>query len=424
MGYRSDSYDPDGGLLAAEEADDGSYIGRHWRGNLSLAQTYWLNGFLTNIALAALGGLFLVLEQTGRSLRLIAAGFIVYGLLFLVIRTWTLVGIWRSAGRHAARGGTAGWGTVARVMVVLGILATIAQMPSLGLQAKEYGLIAIGRDPIGPMASITQAENGQVIKLKGIISTGIADEFEQVVSANPKARLVLLDSSGGRIFEALRMAELIRSKGFDTRVEEHCASACTLLLLAGKERSAHRFAEIGFHQPDFPGISEAQRAEFIASNRNDYLHAGISPEFLDRVMDTSPADMWYPTHAELVDAKVLSSEEITVGSSRVDEQKLQKLLARMAAELNASRGVMLDDITRIDGATVVGTELQIHYGLTRSFSSAQAKQLGAGLRANITKEICGSPRKTMIEMGARFNFDYLDPSNFQVADITIDKCQG
>ena len=106
MGYRFDSFDPDGALLAAEEQDDGSYWGRHWRGHLPLAQTYWLNGFLTNMVIAGLGLAFMALEHTGRSLRLISVGFLLYVMLALIARGWSLVGIWRSAGRHAARGGT------------------------------------------------------------------------------------------------------------------------------------------------------------------------------------------------------------------------------------------------------------------------------------------------------------------------------
>ena len=266
MGYRFDSFDPDGELLAAEEQDDGSYWGRHWRGHLPLAQTYWLNGFLTNMVIAGLGLAFMALEHTGRSLRLISVGFLLYVMLALIARGWSLVGRWRSAGRHAARGGTPGWGTVARVMVVFGLLATLGQMPSLALQAKEYGLIAVGRDPMGPLAAITLDESGKSLEVKGPLSAGVADRFEEVLNSAPGTRTIMLDSDGGRIFEALRMAELIRARGLDTRVERNCASACTLILLAGKDRSAHRFAQIGFHQPDFPGLSEAEKNGISGGN--------------------------------------------------------------------------------------------------------------------------------------------------------------
>jgi hypothetical protein len=422
MGYRFDSFDPNAGLLEAEEQDDGNYLGRHWRGHLSLPQTYWLNGFLTNMAIGALGLAFMTLEQTGKSLRLIAMGFLLYVLLLLIARSWSLVGIWRSAGRHAARGGTAGWGTVARIMVVIGVLATLAQMPSLALQAKEYGLIAVGRDPIGPIATMSLDKSGKTLELKGPLSAGVADQFEQVLKSAPATQLVVLDSDGGRIFEALRVAEVIKSRGLDTRVEQHCASACTLILLAGKDRSAHKFAQIGFHQPDFPGLSEAQKQSIIADNRQDYIKSGIEPQFLDRAMSTPPSQMWYPTHAEMVDAGVLSSEEITVGSSRFDKQRLGELLSRMERETDAGGGQMIDEITRLEGADLTASKLVVHHSLTRPFTKSEARQLQANLNANIAQEICNSPRRNMIEMGASFGFDYVDARGTPVANVLISKC--
>lgn len=424
MGYGVDYYDPNGGLLAEEELDDGSYVGRHWRGSLPLGQSYWLNGFLTNLILMGLGLAFFALERTGRSLRIIAIGFLVYLLLFLVARAWTMVGVWRSAGRHAARGGTPGWGTIARVMVVLGIFGTLAQLPSLGLQAKEYGLIAIGRDPLGPAATLSIDHSGKTLELKGVLSAGIADRFDELVGASPGLRTVVLDSDGGRIFEALRMASLIRARGLDTRVERNCASACTFLLLAGKDRSAHRFAQIGFHQPDFPGVSQAQRNALVAENRSDYVNAGIEPAFLDRALSTPPQEMWYPTHAELVDAGVLSAEEITVGSSRLDRDRLAELLTQMATETNKASGVMIDEMTRLEGARLSGSELRVHHRITKPFSAAQVEQARSEIRASLSDELCNSPRRGLIDMGARFGFDYEDPAGKPIISVTIDKCSA
>lgn len=424
MGYHVGSYDPEGGLLAAEEQDDGNYLGRHWRGHLPLAQTYWLNGFLTNVVIGALGIALISLQQSGKSLRLIAIGFLLYVLFLMIARSWSLVGIWRSAGRHAARGGSPGWATVARLMVGFGILATMAQAPSLALQVKEYGLIAVGRDPLGPMASMTLDPAGRTLALKGPISAGVADRLEEVLSLAPKAELVVLDSDGGRIFEALRMADLIKARGLDTRVEQHCASACTLVLLAGKDRSAHRFAQIGFHQPDFPGLSEAEQAQIVSENRKDYANAGIDPDFLDRALTTPPAEMWYPTHADMVNAGVLTGEEITVGSSRGDKQRLSDLMTRLEREANAASGQMIDEITRLDGAKLTGSTLVVRHSLTRPFSNDEAKQLQANLQASITEEICNSPRKAMIDMGASFGFAYFDSRGSRVANVLVAKCAG
>ena len=424
MGYRVHSYEPDGGLLEAEAQDDGTYVGRHWRGHLPLAQSYWVNGFLTNLLLMGAGLGVAALEQSGRSLRLLSIGVLVYAALFLVVRTWTTVGIWRSAGRHRSRGGSGKWANVARIMVVLGVIGTVTQLPNLGLQAKEFGLIAIGRDPIGPVAAMSLVDDGRTMQLSGFLSAGVADKFEDAMAAAPSVHTVVLESEGGRIAEALRMAEIIKRNGLETRVESECASACTLLLLAGKDRSAHRFAQIGFHQPDFPGVTEAEREQFIDSNRQDYVEAGIKPSFLDRAMSTPPSEMWYPTHAELVEAGVLTAEEFTVDSSQADVARVQHLLKKMESSANQNRGAMLDEITQLEGARLNGKELRVQHRITERFDAVTIRETRAELTANLQDELCGSPRRGLIDMGARFGFDYDDPDGRPIISITIDKCKS
>jgi len=421
MSYLSDRYDLSGDILADEEDQEGNYLLRHWRGHLSLVQTYWLNGFLTNMVLAGAGLALFAMEKTGRSLRLIAIGFLVFALLFLITRVWTFVGIWRSAGRHGARGGNPAWGVVARVMVGIGLITTLVQLPGLGDQTREYGLIAIGKDPIGPPAAITSEQAGQTIRLAGSISAGIADKFVETLDRMPSAKLVLLDSDGGRIYEALRMANIIRARGLSTRVEEHCASACTLLLLAGKERSAYKLAQIGFHQPDFPGLSERDRAEIVASNRRDYISAGVEQAFVDRAMNTAPNDMWYPDHGTLIEAGVITG---SAGTADTDDQKLQQMLQRMERETRAGIGTMVDELTRLDGVQLAGNELRVRYSLTRRFSAAEAKVLEGNLQRNIAQTFCDSSRETLVRMGAEFAFDYADPDGKKVAAVRVNQCKA
>lgn len=422
MGYRSDSLDLYGATLSEEEADQGSYLGRHWRGHLSLARTYWVNGVIANIIVTVLGLLLLSLEQLGQSLRIIAVGFIAFFALFLIIRGWALVGIWRSAGRHGARGGIAGWGTVARVAVALGVLGTLAQLPNIGLQAKEYGLIAIGRDPIGPMASLVLDPSGEVLEVSGFLSAGIADAFADRVAAAPGLKLVSVDSNGGRIAEAIRMAELIKARGLDARVERRCASACTFLLLAGKERSAHQFAEIGFHQPDFPGLTEADRKETIATNRADYITAGIKPEFLDRALETPPEEMWFPNHDELMTAGVLTTREFTVGSNVADQRRLAEILARNAVETNQIKGQMIDQVTRFVSARASGVELILNYQLTEGIPKSRRAAAREEIHRSVRDTICPDIQGQMIAQGARFRFDYVGPDGEEWFGFTIDKC--
>ena len=94
------SFDPYGGLTEEEELSaDGPYWLRHWRGQLPLARSYWVNGVLVNIATVAGQAFILGLAQS-RQLRLVAWAFVIFVVLAVGLRIWSFVGIWRSAGRH------------------------------------------------------------------------------------------------------------------------------------------------------------------------------------------------------------------------------------------------------------------------------------------------------------------------------------
>src|SRR5437867_3865617 len=105
-----------------------NYFVRHWRGELSLGISYWLNSNLAGIAPLALIAAVNMMQEGGYSLR--AISFASLGtLLFSVIAwLWSIVGIWRSANHHVARGGSSGWASAARVMVVFGIMAMVGQL--------------------------------------------------------------------------------------------------------------------------------------------------------------------------------------------------------------------------------------------------------------------------------------------------------
>src|SRR5439155_16984534 len=104
---------------------------RHWLGELSLGIAYWLNGtILAGILPAALIAAVNLMGEGSYSLRTTA--FLSLGvLLFSIIAwLWSIVGIWRSANHHVERGGSYRWTSLARLMVVLGIVVMAGQLPA------------------------------------------------------------------------------------------------------------------------------------------------------------------------------------------------------------------------------------------------------------------------------------------------------
>lgn len=312
-----DAYDSNAHDWEVVEWDDRnsgkSYIRRHWVGHLSLPVSYWVNGaLLSALILVAAETLTVRIEEGGGSLRTIALVALLYLGLYAALSVWASVGIWRSAYWHRRRGGAAGWGFAARALVVLSLVATAFRSGDIALQAAELGTLATGKDSLGEMAGVTVQARGTELLLKGTLSAGTAERFRKVLEESPRIRTLVLNSPGGRGLEGDRIAALVRERGLDTRVEVECMSACTTILVAGRERSAAEDARIGFHQPSFPGASAHEMREATQEMARDYVEAGVEPYFVYHALATPAESMWIPSHDELVAANVLNADELIV----------------------------------------------------------------------------------------------------------------
>jgi hypothetical protein len=75
-----------------------------------------------------------------------------------------------------------------------------------------------------------------VIYVTGEIVIGDAGKFAQLETTPPK--LVVLDSPGGEVDNAIAMAKLIRDVGIPPLIpaDKECLSACVMLFFAGSQR--------------------------------------------------------------------------------------------------------------------------------------------------------------------------------------------
>jgi hypothetical protein len=281
---------------------------RHWRGEESLGIAYWRNSVLfANITPWVLLTLYPLLDPFAHSLRWDSTVSLLLMPLALVIWVWGIVGVIRSANRHTKRGGSRLWANVARVMVCFGIIGTAVRLytsvPSLELLAK----LAADHDPI-PKVWIYVVDDGKTLWLQGILGEGSAEEVQRAFGANPLVKTVMLSSRGGRAAEAKRIAQIISQKHLDTAVRGSCQSACTYLLLAGEHRAAEASSKIGFHRATFPGITSLGETYSNYRMLAHYRSVGLPSWFIDRAVGTPPTSMWYPTHQELLEARVLSPD--------------------------------------------------------------------------------------------------------------------
>ena len=86
------------------------------------------------------------------------------------------------------------------------------------------------------------------VRVTGYIDKDTYAELNQLLDNHHTT--VVLDSDGGLLAPAARIAGLINSNGADTRAENQCASACVLAFSAGRHRSIAPDARIGVHRSD------------------------------------------------------------------------------------------------------------------------------------------------------------------------------
>jgi hypothetical protein len=153
--------------------------------------------------------------------------------------------------------------------------------------------------PDGAMAKPMTFElvGGGKLMATGTITPGISEAF--AAEANKRGdyiKIVVLNSPGGSVNDALAMGRLIREKKFATEVEagKYCASSCPLVFAGGLERRAGDRAVIGVHQVAATGSAgngprrdEMDVAQRISARCQRYLgDMGINLQAWVHAMET------------------------------------------------------------------------------------------------------------------------------------------
>jgi hypothetical protein len=297
--------DPAARRSRARRPTEAGFFKKHLAGDYSLARSYWLHTVVLGWGLTLLGGF--VLHQIGEryAMRHLSMGVLAFEALVMLVWVWSLIGAWMSALKHLFGDGRKLWAVLAMLSLAAGAFATLRQASTMRPFLEEHWQTAKGQQPTAGY-EVRLADGGRIVDFSGGVNEGAAAALDQAIAAAPHVTTVRLDSPGGWLHEGERMAAVVQRYRLHTRVDSECYSSCTLVFMAGVDRTAAEGASVGFHRgrPIGGPRRPAQRASDEEAAL--YRRAGLDREFVERILATPNEAIWVPTRRELLQAKVLT----------------------------------------------------------------------------------------------------------------------
>jgi peptidoglycan hydrolase-like protein with peptidoglycan-binding domain len=154
-----------------------------------------------------------------------------------------------------------------------------------------------------------------VIALDGEVTGDFVADFERALEERPDATIMLLNSPGGYVDDALVVARTVHERGMSTVVSPGmgCYSACAYIFFAGAPREAD--GELGVHQIS-ADVADLVLAQTTLSDVIDALNQfGVEQVVIVKMLRTPPEDMYVFSAEELADWEVNRGGPVTVAET-------------------------------------------------------------------------------------------------------------
>ena len=161
-----------------------------------------------------------------------------------------------------------------------------------------------------------------IILARGPIVTGDWARFFAFVGDMPPTDRIVgiaLDSPGGNVFEAERLAEMIHKTDTSVLVNSGstCASACFLLFAAAPRKFAFPDALIGVHSVSESGKDTFSAMAYTTALARDAAGYGVPEAIVGKIVQTPPGRMAWLTPDDLAALQVTVIEEPTTQPTRL-----------------------------------------------------------------------------------------------------------
>lgn len=285
----------------------GNYLVRHWRGELPLSVSFWINCVLLNFLEVAFSAWFEEVNPIANPVVAARIAIILYIFSIIVVYPWQIIGVWRSCESHIWSTGKSFWSRTTQILVIVGFLFTLGNVTNSFPLYKSLFRIGFLEDEYANY-TLDLIKEGTIIHLQGGLGLGVSEDVKKLLEKHSDIVGIVLDTAGGWTYEGRELNKLISSYGLDTYSVQGCCSSGTLAFIAGYNRYLCTGANLAFHQyslgyeglENYVDLEEEQRTDLIL-----FREQGVKEEFLQKIYAASSDDFWYPTMKELLDSGVI-----------------------------------------------------------------------------------------------------------------------
>jgi len=290
-----------------------SFIRKHWKGDYSLGISFWFN-FLFLIIAYHYAGRLIKPSFNNHPREFILATIIYLAISRLIVYPWQVIGLLRSCGRHFLTHGHVIRVRTVQAVVILSLLGT-----SIHILESAQSLIIFKnkinnktQDQEHADYALSLIKNGRFIHLKGSLDFGVTNDVAKILSNHSDVKGIILDSSGGIVYEGRGLFMLIKKHGLDTYSFKNCSSACTIAFIGGARRFLGENAKLGFHQYRLDSdkinpIVDIENEQKNEQKKDLFLYESqmINDTFLNNIFEKPQHEIWFPIQNELLAAGVV-----------------------------------------------------------------------------------------------------------------------
>ena len=206
-----------------------------------------------------------------------------------------------------------------------------------------------------------------VLTISGEITIGDADKLLDTVMSHKNISEVVLDSPGGSVLEAMKMASIISGLRIEVRVasDKICASSCFFLFLAGEPRKASGmsningffYGRVGLHRPyltkeyfqNNANESSSKLQEELMVTVKNYLEKQMVPTYLIEIMmRRSSNEIYFLSDPDLISVGEVYLPREELFTAKCDYKKnnsfdVIKMISGISKELKCVKTIQIND---------------------------------------------------------------------------------